>query len=200
MADPLPVDGRGLRPRRAGHRSGGRLRGDRRRALRLPRGRGDAVPVHGVARRRCDERVRAGDPADRSAAGAPGGDCMTLRWMREMDRMDAAADAGRRPAPRAVLRLDAMTGDWINTNAESSGLRRVRVSAGGGGGGLAVRPVSAGEPAPGDWGTLAADAVFADGMRSDHGMAWMARAGTASGWESRLQANVNLGLLVLAVF
>jgi len=93
-----------------------------------------------------------------------------------------------------------MTGDWINTNAESSGLRRVRVSAGGGGGGLAVRPVSAGEPAPGDWGTLAADAVFADGMRSDHGMAWMARAGTASGWESRLQANVNLGLLVLAVF
>ena len=127
---------------------------------------------------------------------------MTLRWMREMDRLDAAADAGRRPATRAALRLDAMTGDWINTNAESSGLRRVVVSTrdGGGGGGMAVRPVSAGEPAPGDWGTLAADAVFADGMRSDHGMAWIALARTASGWESRLQANVNLGLLVLAVF
>jgi hypothetical protein len=123
---------------------------------------------------------------------------MTLRWMRVMDRMDEAADAGRRPAPRAALRLDAMTGDWINTNPESPGIQRVEVSARDEG--LAVHPVCAGEPAPGDWGTVAADALFADGMRSDQGMAWIARSGTASGWESRLQANVNLGLLVLAAF
>jgi hypothetical protein len=117
---------------------------------------------------------------------------MTLPWKREMDRVDGVA------GPRPVLRLDTMTGDWINTNSESLGIRRVRVMARGGG--LTVRPVSAGEPAPGDWGEAAAGSIFADGMRSDHGMAWIARFRAASGWESHLQANVNLGLLVLAAF
>jgi hypothetical protein len=91
-----------------------------------------------------------------------------------------------------------MTGDWRNTNSESPGIRRVQVTARDGG--LTVRPVSAGGPAPGDWGEALAGSIFADGMRSDHGMAWTARFRAASGWESHLQANVNLGLLVLAAF
>jgi len=117
---------------------------------------------------------------------------VTLPWKREMDRVDGAV------GPRLVLRLETMTGDWVNTNSESLGIRRVQVMARGGG--LTVRPVAAGEPAPGDWGEAAAGSIFADGMRSDHGMAWSARFRAASGWESHLQANVNLGLLVLAAF
>lgn len=116
---------------------------------------------------------------------------MTLRWMREMDRLEGAA------ATRPALRLDSMAGEWINTNPESRGIQRVTATARDGN--LLLRLSCAGEPAPGEWGETAADALFADGMLSDHGMAWTARY-TPAGWESRLQGNVNLGLLVLAIF
>jgi hypothetical protein len=117
---------------------------------------------------------------------------MTLPFMREADRLEGA----EAPASRAPLRLDAMLGDWINTNPGSRGIVRVVVEARGGG--LAIRAFGAGSP-PRDWGETAAEALYADGARSDHGMAWTARYDFGF-LESHLQGNVNQGLLIVAAF
>jgi hypothetical protein len=120
------------------------------------------------------------------------------RWVRQADRVEAAGlPAGRRPA----LELAELAGTWVNTNPDSRGITRVVLrpfhphdapdpeSVA-----LGVRPFGAI-----DWGESVAGSLYADGLQSRRGMAFLARFDFGF-LVSELQGNMNLGLLILASF
>jgi hypothetical protein len=95
------------------------------------------------------------------------------------------------------LRLDALTGVWLNTNTASRGIVKIEITAHGSK--LAVRVFGACNPDPRDWGIVEADYVYANNISSHIAAGFVA-------WyrfdfsETHLQANWNQGLLVLASF
>ncbi len=121
-----------------------------------------------------------------------------LRFMREADRVDAA-----RAAPASgPLDVSPLLGHWINTNPDSRGI--VRFVLGSRDGVLTVRAFGAGMTEGGgeaekDWGEVDAERIFTDGLASDNVMSFTARYDFGF-LESHLQANMNLGLLVVAGF
>jgi hypothetical protein len=112
--------------------------------------------------------------------------------VREADRLEP----GETP-PAGNLDLRPLTGDWTNTNPASRGIVRLVVSENGGG--LRVRVFGAGTPAPIDWGEVPASVLYADGLRSRKGHAFLASFDFGFA-ESHLQCNLSQGLLIVAAF
>lgn len=87
-----------------------------------------------------------------------------------------------------------LLGSWINTNDGTRGIRAVALGAQGNA--LTVRALGS----PGlDWGEVPADFLYSDNLRSARAVGFLARYDFRDS-ESLLQANVSLGLLILATF
>src|ERR1044072_8730624 len=91
---------------------------------------------------------------------------------------------------------DALTGNWINSNPDTSGIARLNVYEADGK--LRVQAFAVGPDGPIDWGTTTA-AVFTAGPASRAGAGLTAIFDPGFG-EVRLQAMIMKGLLVLAEF
>jgi hypothetical protein len=116
-----------------------------------------------------------------------------IRYLREADRL--AAGAGLPAA--ADLDLRPLAGRWENTNPASRGIVRLEVTVRGGG--LWVRAFGAAQPAPRDWGEVAAGPLFSDSLLSLKGHGFFARYDFGF-LESHLQTNLSQGLLIVAAF
>ena len=114
-----------------------------------------------------------------------------LRYAREADRLDQA------PPAAGSLDVSPLLGTWFNTNPGSRGI--VRFVLGSRDGVLTVRAFGAGstEGTEQDWGEVDAERIYTDGMTSSNVMSFTARYDFGF-LESHLQANMNLGLLVVA--
>jgi|SRR5215471_13565307 len=96
----------------------------------------------------------------------------------------------------AVIDPRPLAGSWINTNTGTRGIARVAVSVKDGG--VIVRAFGACDPAPCDWGEAYSE-VFADDPDSAEGNAFNAFYDFGF-METRLQAHIRQGLLVVAKF
>jgi len=117
---------------------------------------------------------------------------MTATYVREADRLEP----GEAPAA-GPLELRPFTGTWRNTNPASRGIVRLEVAEDEGG--LRVRGFGAGSPEAVDWGEVPASVIYADGLRSKKGHAFLASFDFGF-QESHLQCNLSQGLLIVASF
>lgn len=95
------------------------------------------------------------------------------------------------------LDISALLGTWMNTDPGSEGIVRVVISEAPDG--PVIRIFSAGSPDLVDWGEVPVETLFCDGPASGRVMSFTARYDLGF-LTSHLQANQNLGLLVLASF
>lgn len=95
------------------------------------------------------------------------------------------------------LDISALLGTWENTDPGSDGIVRVVISEAPGG--PVVRVFAVGSPELEDWGEVPIETLFCDGPASARVMSFTARYDLGH-LTSHLQANQNLGLLVLASF
>lgn len=116
----------------------------------------------------------------------------TATYVRQADRLAP----GEKP-DAGPLDLRPLTGLWQNTNPASRGIVRLEIAARDGG--LRVRAFGAGSPEPFDWGEVAASVLYADGLRSGKGHAFLASYDFGF-QESHLQCNLSQGLLIVAAF
>ncbi len=114
------------------------------------------------------------------------------RYVREADRPEPSG-----PADPGPLQLRPLTGVWRNTNPASRGIVRLEITERDGG--LRVRTFGASSPEPIDWGEVPASVIYADGMRSAKGHAFLASYDFGF-LESHLQCNLSQGLLIVAAF
>ncbi len=105
---------------------------------------------------------------------------------------DVTAPPGAPP-----LDLAPLLGRWNKTNEAAQWIRRLNIRRDGDG--LAVHVEGDAAPAPADWGTVRAESIYANGILSATGSAFVATFDFGD-FESELQANANLGLLVVACF
>src|SRR5215475_8899182 len=96
----------------------------------------------------------------------------------------------------AVVDPQPLAGTWMNTNNGTRGITRVEISMKDGG--VAVRAFGACDPSPCDWGESYAE-VFAEDPDSNKGNAFNALYDFGF-METRLQAHIRQGLLVVAKF
>ncbi|MEK6372207.1 MAG: hypothetical protein AABO58_05875 [Acidobacteriota bacterium] len=94
-----------------------------------------------------------------------------------------------------MISLQPLTGRWLKTNDAPQWIRALDVRDDGG----RLRVRVHGDAAPDDWGESEADEVYALSPDSHDAAAFVARF-TLSEHEVDLEANVNLGLLVVAAF
>jgi hypothetical protein len=113
-----------------------------------------------------------------------------VTYMRLQDRVEA-------PPGDARLSVDRMIGTWLHTDPEPHGIAEVRVVADGAA--LSLEIFGSGGPTPGSYPPATASAIFAANPISRDGMAFFVDY-DCGGMRSKLQGNVNLGLLVLAGF
>jgi hypothetical protein len=114
-----------------------------------------------------------------------------LNALREHDQVE-------NPSP-APLDLEPFIGTWEKTNEKpGQWIRRVEIAREGSDQ-IAVRLWGGDAPSPSDWGTAAANALFANAITSSTGAAFITRYDFGF-LHSEIQGNVNLGLLVLAGF
>jgi len=104
------------------------------------------------------------------------------------------------PAPRPRVAVEAMAGEWVRTNDKPQwiGALDVRVD----GDALLVRVYGGGAgPSPQDWGVARTDTVYAGWLTSGDAAAgaFVARYRLPEA-DVELQANLNLGLLVVATY
>jgi hypothetical protein len=101
--------------------------------------------------------------------------------------------------PMVPVIIDArpITGHWINTNLSTPGIARVIVARGDEN--LSVQIVTASGPTPRDWGIANVDVVYSNGIGSPAATAFVA-AYDFGDLEARVEANLSLGLLVVAAF
>ena len=113
-------------------------------------------------------------------------------YVRSQDRLEsqAASDAGE-------ISLEPFLGTWLNTNSATRGIVRIIITARNGG--LVVRAFGNCDPSPCDWGETEAEAVYANNIASREGVAFTASYDFGF-LKTRLQANVNQGLLVAVTF
>jgi hypothetical protein len=90
-----------------------------------------------------------------------------------------------------------LLGHWINTNSITPGIARVIIS--GGGRDVSIRVFAASGPTPREWGDADVEVVYSAGVQSPAAMAFVARYDFGF-VETRLEANLSLGLLVIAAF
>jgi hypothetical protein len=96
-----------------------------------------------------------------------------------------------------ALDLAPLAGVWRKTNAEPQWIDRlvVRIDDGH----AVVRVFGSAQPSPGDWGESRAEAVYANAVDSPTASALVVRY-TFDDCDVDVEANVNLGLLVVATF
>lgn len=114
-----------------------------------------------------------------------------LRVVRAEDRIesDGSAPQSINPSP--------LVGEWVNTNPASRGLTRVVVRRDGGD--LYVRVIGARSGSVFDWGEAKVDSLYAASVQSPNATAFSAYYDFGF-IEVRLEANLSLGLLVVASF
>lgn len=95
------------------------------------------------------------------------------------------------------LRLDGLSGIWMNTDSSTRGIVKVVTAINGSE--LTVRAFGAGDPDLIDWGEVEADYIYANSLASRVAAGFTARYHFDFA-EVHLQANWNQGLLVLASF
>jgi hypothetical protein len=117
-----------------------------------------------------------------------------VQIVRQSDRLEAGISAAAGPGP---LDLKSLLGTWVNTNPESEGIVKLIVSEGPAG--LRVRVFGAGSPQPEDWGEVAVEKLFGDGLAATRAAAFTARFDRGF-LGVQVQGNQNLGLLVVASF
>ena len=112
-----------------------------------------------------------------------------MKVLREHDRVETPS-----PAP---LDLTPFLGHWTKTNEKpGQWIERVEIERDGDAN-IRIRLWGGDAPSPSEWGTVPASALFATAVDSSRGGAFIARYDFGF-MQSELQANVNLGLLVLA--
>ena len=93
--------------------------------------------------------------------------------------------------------LSAFAGTWVNTN---SGPRQVdKILLRPQGENLFVHVYGSSHPAPKAWGETSAESIYADGLNSSRGMAFLASYKFPE-MNVNLGVNLNQGLLVMALF
>lgn len=100
------------------------------------------------------------------------------------------------PHPAGTIDPAPLVGNWLNTDMESKGI--VRIVAAVREGAFTIRAFGAGSPAPCDWGEVRAE-VYADAAGSQAAAAFGAVYDHGF-LRTHLQAKVNRGVLVVAVF
>jgi hypothetical protein len=88
-----------------------------------------------------------------------------------------------------------LLGRWINTNAVTAGIREVIVSVRGRG--VSIEVLAGDGPTPRAWGDVGVDALYSAGVHASAATAFTARYELGV-METRLEANLSLGLLVIA--
>jgi hypothetical protein len=101
------------------------------------------------------------------------------------------------PPMTPPLELAGLIGRWKKTNEGPQWIRGLDVLRDGDS--LAIHVEGDAPPAPRDWGTARAEAIFANGILSSAASAFIAKFDFGE-IETELQANANLGLLVVACF
>ncbi len=101
------------------------------------------------------------------------------------------------PQVAPPLEVTPLLGRWMKTNGEPQWIRRLEVTPDGDG--VAISVFGDAPPAPSDWGRVTADSVFANGILSSTASAFIAKF-RFDDLETELQANANLGLLVVACY
>ena len=115
----------------------------------------------------------------------------TVSFVRADERMESSELEPLEVAPAPLL------GSWINTNAATPGIAKVVVTDRAGG--VSLRVFSANGPTPRDWGDADVEVLYSAGVHSSPAMAFVARY-DFDNLEARLEANLSLGLLVIASF
>jgi hypothetical protein len=112
---------------------------------------------------------------------------------RESERMQL-------PAPRPRVEIERTAGRWLKTNDKPQWIGRVDVTLDGDD--VLVRVYGGGEaPSPADWGTARSEIIYAGTMRSGDALAGAFLCHyELPGMSIELQANLNLGLLVVATY
>lgn len=104
------------------------------------------------------------------------------------------------PGPRPRVAVEPMAGRWVKTSDAPQWIERLEVAVDGDA--LRIR-VHGGtvEPSPADWGPAVSEAVYASSMKTDSAlMGGFVTRYALDGMDVELQANLNLGLLVVATW
>jgi hypothetical protein len=98
---------------------------------------------------------------------------------------------------RSKLDPANLAGRWINTNSHGRGIQEIAIDIDGDE--VRLRAFSVGSEALCAWGTTQADRIYGSDVRAERGMAFTARYDFGP-FQTELQGNMNLGLLVVASF
>jgi hypothetical protein len=113
------------------------------------------------------------------------------KYMRDEDLIEVSSQKD------VAIDISPLLGTWVNTNDSTRGI--VKVVIGSAGADLTVHVFAACSPEPCDWGLVKADTVYARDVRSVEAFAFSAMYDFGF-METYLQANLSLGLLVVAGF
>ena len=114
-----------------------------------------------------------------------------LNYVRAEDQLETDIEGP------ADIEAAPLLGEWINTNPATRGIVKAVISRSPGG--VFVRILGASSPSPCDWGEARVDALYSSGVQSVDAMAFTATYDFGF-LETRLEANLSLGLLVIANF
>ncbi len=112
-----------------------------------------------------------------------------LKYVRAEDHLEAGSGAPAEIDPSPLL------GEWVNTNTATRGIEKVVIRRDGDD--VSIRVFGAWSPSPCDWGEARVDVLYSTGVQSSDVMAFSA-AYDFGFLETRLEANLSLGLLVIA--
>jgi hypothetical protein len=103
------------------------------------------------------------------------------------------------PPPRPRIAVEPMAGRWLKTNDATQWIHRLDVRVDGDA--LHVHVFGGASPSPADWGSVRSATVYASSFRNGdaHGGGFIAFFEFPD-MSVELQANLNLGLLVVATF
>jgi hypothetical protein len=112
-----------------------------------------------------------------------------LKYVRAEDQLETAKEAGIEIDPTPLL------GEWINTNWSTRGIVKAVIRLEGND--VHVRIIGASPSSTTDWGETRADALYSSNVQASDAMALSATYDFGF-LETRLEANLSLGLLVIA--
>ena len=112
-----------------------------------------------------------------------------LKYVRAEDQLEAGSGAPAKIDPTPLL------GEWVNTNTATRGIEKVVIGCNGDD--VFVRVFGVWSPSTCDWGEAKADVLYSAGVQSSAVMAFSATYDFGF-LETRLEANLSLGLLVIA--
>lgn len=114
-----------------------------------------------------------------------------LKHVRAEDLLETESTA------KAEIDASPLVGEWINTNTSTRGIVKAKIRREDDS--LFVRMLGSASPSTRDWGEARVDALYSSSVQSVDGMALTATYDFGF-LETRLEANLSLGLLVIANF